>query len=117
MKVASISKDVGVSSRKVKLIVDMVRGKKVDEALTILRFLPPTPAAQAVAKTIKSAAANAENNFQMEPTGLKITDIFANEGHTFKRFRAQARGRVNPILKRSTHINVFVTGEEEQSGT
>jgi len=117
MKVASVSKDVRVSSRKVKLIVDMVRGKKVDEALTILRFLPRTLAAQAVAKTIKSAAANAENNFQMEPTGLKITDIFANEGHTFKRFRAQARGRVNPILKRSTHINVFVAEEEGQSGT
>jgi large subunit ribosomal protein L22 len=117
MKVSAISKDVRVSSRKVKLIVDMVRGRKVDEALTILRFLPSTLAAQAVAKTIKSAAANAENNFQMEPTGLKITDIFANEGHTLKRFRAQARGRVNPILKRSTHINVFVAEEEEQSGT
>jgi large subunit ribosomal protein L22 len=117
MKVSSVSKDVRASSRKVKLIVDMVRGKKVDEALTLLKFLPPTPAAQAVAKTIKSAAANAENNFQMEPTGLKIADIFANEGHTFKRFRAQARGRAAPILKRSTHINVFVTEEEEQSGT
>jgi large subunit ribosomal protein L22 len=117
MKVASVSKDVRVSSRKVKLIVDMVRGKMVDEALTILRFLPPTPAAQAVSKTIKSAAANAENNFQMEPAGLRITEIFTNEGHKFKRFQPQARGRVNPILKRSTHINVFVTEEEEQSGT
>jgi large subunit ribosomal protein L22 len=117
MKVAAISKDVRVSSRKVKLLVDMVRGKKVDEALTILRFLPPTVAAQAVAKTIKSAAANAENNFQMEPAELRITDIFANEGHTFKRFRPQARGRVNPILKRCTHISVFVTEEEEQIGT
>jgi len=117
MKVSAISKDVRVSSRKVKLIVDMVRGRKVDEALTLLRFLPPTTAVQAVSKTIKSAAANAENNFQMEPAELKITDIFANEGHTFKRFRAQARGRVNPILKRSTHINVSVAEEEEQSGT
>jgi len=116
MKVTAVSKDVRVSSRKVKLVVDMVRGKKVDEALTILRFLPPTVAAQAVAKTIKSAAANAENNFQMEPAELKITDIFANEGHTFKRFRPQARGRVNPILKRCTHISVFVA-EEEQIGT
>ena len=116
MKVTAVSKDVRVSSRKVKLVVDMVRGKKVDEALTILRFLPPTVAAQAVAKTIKSAAANAENNFQMEPAGLKITDISADEGHTLKRFRPQARGRVSPILKRSTHIRVFVE-EEEESGT
>jgi len=113
MKVAAISKDVRISSRKVKLVVDTVRGKKVDEALTMLKFLP-TPAAQAVAKAIKSAAANAENNFQMEPTELKITDIFANEGHTFRRFRAQARGRVNPILKRCTHISVFVADEEEE---
>jgi large subunit ribosomal protein L22 len=116
MKVAAISKDVRVSSRKVKLVVDTVRGKKVDEALTILKFLP-TPAAQAVAKVIKSAAANAENNFQMEPTELKITDIFANEGHTFKRFRPQARGRISPILKRCTHISVFVAEEEEKIGT
>jgi len=117
MKVSAVSIDVRVSSRKVKLIVDMVRGRRVGEALTLLRYLPPTPAVEAVAKTIKSAAANAENNFQMEPDGLRITDIFANEGHTFKRFRAQARGRINPILKRSTHINVSVAEEEEQIGT
>lgn len=114
MKVKAEAKDVRISPQKVKLVVDMVRGKKVDEALTILRFLP-TPAARAVAKVIKSAAANAENNFQMEPTALKITDIFAEEGHKLKRFRPQARGRVNPILKRSTHIKVFV--EEEGIGT
>jgi large subunit ribosomal protein L22 len=117
LKVSAVSKDVRVSARKVKLIVDMVRGKKVDEALTILRFLSPTTAVQAVSKTIRSAAANAENNFQMEPSDLKITDIFANEGHVFKRFRSQARGRVNPILKRSTHINVSVAEEEEHIGT
>ncbi len=116
MKVAAVSKDVRVSPRKAKLVVDMVRGRKVDEALTILKFVP-TPVARAVAKAIKSAAANAENNFQMEPAELKIADIFANEGHTFKRFRPQDRGRVAPILKRCTHISVFVAEEEEQSGT
>ncbi|MBM3118834.1 MAG: 50S ribosomal protein L22 [Chloroflexi bacterium] len=115
MKVAAIAKDVRISPRKVKLVVDVVRGRTVDEALAILKF-SPTPAARAVAKVIKSAAANAENNFQMEPAGLKITDISANEGHTLKRFRPQARGRVSPILKRSTHISVFVE-EEAESGT
>ena len=115
MKVVAIAKDVRISPRKVRLVVDVVRGKRVDEALTILKF-SPTPAAQAVARVIKSAAANAENNFQMEPAGLKITDISADEGHTLKRFRPQARGRVSPILKRSTHISVFVE-EEEESGT
>jgi large subunit ribosomal protein L22 len=110
MKVNAIAKDVGIPSRKVKLIVDMVRGKPVDEALTMLRFVT-SPAAEAVAKVIKSAAANAENNYEMAPSELKIVEICANEGHTLKRFRSQSRGRVSPILKRSTHIVVFVSEE------
>ena len=108
MKVQSISKDVGIPPRKVRLIVDMVRGKPVDEALTILKFVP-SPAARAVAKVIKSAAANAENNYEMTPSDLKVVEIHANEGHTLKRFRPQGRGRVSPILKRSTHISVYVS--------
>ena len=115
MKVKAIAKDVGVPSRKVKLIVDMVRGKPVEEALAILKFAR-SPAAEAVAKVIKSAAANAENNYAMTPSGLKIVEILANEGHTLKRFRSQARGRVGSILKRSTHIVVSVDEEEKPSG-
>jgi len=110
MKVRAVAKDVGISAQKVRLVMDMVRGKKVDEALTILRFLP-TPAAKAVAKLIKSASANAENNFQMSPADLKITDLYADQGHTLKRFRPQSRGRISPILKRSSHITVFVSEE------
>jgi large subunit ribosomal protein L22 len=110
MKVNAIAKDVGFPSRKVKLIVDMVRGKKVDDALKILKFVT-SPSAVAVAKVIKSAAANAENNYEMAPADLKIVEIFANEGHTLKRFRSQSRGRVAPILKRSTHIVVSVSEE------
>ena len=112
MKVRAIAKDVGISPQKVRLVVDMVRGKKVDEALTTLSFLP-TPTAKAVAKVIKSAAANAENNFEMSPADLKIADIFADKGHTLKRFRPKSRGRISPILKRSSHITVFVSEEEE----
>lgn len=112
MKVRSVAKGVGVSPQKVRLVIDMVRGKKVDEALTILTFLP-TPTAKAVAKAIKSAAANAENNFQMMPADLKITAIFADKGHTLKRFRPKSRGRVSPILKRSSHITVLVSEEGE----
>jgi large subunit ribosomal protein L22 len=111
MKVRAVAKDVGISPQKVRLVMNMVRGKKVDEALTVLSFLP-TPTAKAVAKAIKSAAANAENNFQMSSADLKITDIYADKGHTLKRFRPQSRGRVSPILKRSSHITVFVGGEE-----
>ncbi len=107
MEVSAVAKDTGISPRKVRPLVDMIRGKKVDEALTILRFAP-TPAARIVAKVVKSAAANADNNFQMEPANLKIAGIFADEARTLKRFRPRARGRASPILRRSCHITVIV---------
>lgn len=108
MEVKAISKDTGVSPRKMRLLIDMVRGKKVEEALNILKFAP-TPNAGIVYKTIKSAAANAENNFQMTPGELKIVKICADEARTLKRFRPRARGRANEILKRSSHITVVVS--------
>jgi large subunit ribosomal protein L22 len=108
MEVKAISKDTGVSPRKMRLIVGMVKGKKVEEALNILRFAP-TSNAVIVAKTIKSAAANAENNFQMTPSELKIVKITADEARMLKRFRPRARGRANQILKRSSHITVVVS--------
>ncbi|MCJ7669659.1 MAG: 50S ribosomal protein L22 [Dehalococcoidia bacterium] len=112
MKVKAVANGIGISPQKVRLVINMVRGKKVDKALTILSFLP-TPTAKAVAKVIKSAVANAENNFQMSAAELRITDIFADQGHTLKRFRPQSKGRISPILKRSSNITVFVTEEEE----
>ncbi len=111
MEVKAVAKAIRVSPRKVRRLVDMVRGKTVDEALTILRFTP-TPTARIVAKVVKSAAANAENNFQMSLSDLKITTIFADEARTMKRFRPRSRGRVSPILKRSSHITVIVAGQE-----
>jgi large subunit ribosomal protein L22 len=90
----------------------MVRGRTVDDALTLLKFTP-TPTANAIAKIIKSAAANAENNYQMIPSDLKIVKIFADEARTLKRYRPRARGRASHILKRSSHITVFVA---EQGG-
>ena len=111
MEVRAVAKGVRVSPRKMRLIIDMVRGKKVDEALDLLKFTP-TPKAQIVAKVVKFAAANAENNFQMDPADLKIVGIFADEARTLKRFRPRARGRAAPILKRSSHITVIVAEEE-----
>ena len=111
MEVRAIVKDTRISPRKVRLLVDMVRGRGVDEALTMLRFMP-SPTAKVVAKVIKSAAANAENNFQMSPSDLKIVQIFADEARTLKRHRARSRGRASPILKRSSHITVIVAGQE-----
>jgi len=111
MEVKAIAKSVRVSPRKVRPLIDMVRGKNVDEALTLLRFTP-TPKARIVAKLVKSAAANAESNFQLSSQDLRIVEIFADEAPTLKRFRPRARGRASPILKRSSHITVVV-GEKE----
>lgn len=91
----------------------MVRGKKVDEALTLLRFAP-TPNARIVAKVIKAAAANAENNYQMTPSDLKIVKIFADKARSLKRFQPQSRGRAGAILKRSSHITVVVAEQGER---
>ena len=112
MEVGAVSRDTGVSPRKVRRLVDTVRGRQVDEALTLLKFAP-TPTAQIVTKAIKSAVANAENNYQMTPADLKIVKIFADEARTLKRFRPRARGRASHILKRSSHITVVVA---EQGG-
>ncbi|MFC1930437.1 50S ribosomal protein L22 [Chloroflexota bacterium] len=111
MQVKAVAKNVGVSFKKMQLIVDTVRDKKVDESLTILKFLP-SPAARHVAKVVKSAAANAENNFHLIPANLKIVSIYADKGRTLKRFRARARGRASRILKRSCHITVIVEEKE-----
>jgi large subunit ribosomal protein L22 len=107
MEVKASSKFIRRSPQKVRLVIDAVRGKSVDEAVAILRFLP-NAAARDVLSVVKSAAANAENNYQMAPEDLVITRIFADEGPTFKRFRARARGMASPILKRTSHITVFV---------
>lgn len=111
MEVRAVAKDTGISARKVRPLIDMVRGKKVDEALTILKFTP-TPNARVVAKVVKSAAANAENNLQMIPSDLKVVTIFADEAPTLKRFRPRARGRGDRILKGSSHITVIIADKE-----
>jgi len=112
MEVRAVVKDTGVSARKVRPLVDMVRGKKVDEALALLKFAH-TPTAQVVAKVVKTAAANAENNFQLSRSDLKIVSIFAGEARRLKRYRPAARGRATPILKRSSHITVIVAEQED----
>jgi large subunit ribosomal protein L22 len=111
MEVRAVAKNTGVPPLKVRLILDLVRGKKVDEALTMLKFLP-SPTARVVAKVIKSAAANAENVFQISSSDLKIVAIYADEAPRLKRYRARARGRAGSIIKRSSHITVIVAEQE-----
>ena len=112
MEVRAIARDTSVSPRKARLIIDTVRGKKVDDALAVLQFVP-SPAAKLVSTAIKSAAANAENNYQLNPSDLKVVRIWADQGHTLKRMRPLARGRSSRILKRSSHITVVVADEGE----
>ena len=98
-------KNTGVSVKKVRPVIDLIRGKKVDEALRLLQFLT-TPIALDVSKLLKSANANAENNFSIRSNTLKISKIYANQGESLKRFRARARGRADRIIKRNCHITV-----------
>ncbi|MBI2934530.1 MAG: 50S ribosomal protein L22 [Chloroflexi bacterium] len=111
MQVKASAKNIGYSYQKVKLIADTVRGKKVDDALALLKFLP-SPSARAVAKVVKSAASNAENNYQLVPANLKVVSIYADKGRTLRRFRPRARGRANEVLRRSSHITVVVEEKE-----
>ena len=106
-EVRAVEKFIRMSPRKVRLVVDLVRGKGVDEALGILN-MTPKEAARAVAKAINSAAANATQNYGLTREDLIINTIYADEGPTLKRMKAGARGRYKPILKRSAHITVGV---------
>ncbi len=112
MPVSATSKNTGISVKKLLPIVDLVRGKNVEEALNMLEFLP-SPAAARVAKVVQSAAANAENEIFARPNDLTITEIYANEGPRTKRFRPRARGRASRIIRRNSHITVVVDENEE----
>ena len=111
MEVKAIFKDTGMPAAKMRPLVDMVRGKRVDEALNLLRYAP-SPKARLIAKVVKSAVANAENNFQMDPADLKILKIHVDGARSMRRFRARSRGRASPIHKNSSHITVIVAEQE-----
>lgn len=107
MEARAIAKYVRIAPRKAQQVVDIVRGKQVDEALAILKYTPKA-AASIVSKVIKSAAANAETNHNMDRDRLYIAEIYANQGPTLKRFRPRAMGRATIIRKRTSHIGVVV---------
>ena len=107
MQAKAVTKYVRIAPLKVRMIMDVIRGKKVERALSELQYMPQK-AAREVARTIQSAAANAENNFDMDRQALVVHTIYADEGPAFKRFRPRARGRADRIRKRPTHITVVV---------
>ncbi len=107
MEVVARAKWVGVSPRKARLVLEPIRGKPVEEALTILQFMP-TPAARVVEKVVKSAAANAENNYALSADDLRVKYAYADDGRRLKRYRPAARGRVHPYVRRTAHVTVVV---------
>ncbi|HOU24331.1 MAG: 50S ribosomal protein L22 [Chloroflexi bacterium ADurb.Bin180] len=111
LEVKAVAKYIRMSPMKVQLVVDMVRGKGVNEALAILKY-STRAGAEPVLKAINSAAANAEENYGLSRNELVVSSICADEGPTYKRMRFGGRGHMKPILKRSTHITVVLAGPE-----
>lgn len=110
MQVQASAKFVRSSPRKIRLVMQGIRGLPVEDALLQLRFTPK-PIARDVAKVLESAVSNAENNFSLDRDDLTVHSIYAGDGRTLRRFRAKARGRVGRILRRTSHITVVVTDE------
>ncbi len=107
MQAKATAKMIRVSPRKVRLLLDELRGKPVEDGMTLLRY-SGVPSARVVAKVLASAAANAENNFNMSLNDLRVVAAFAGPGPTLKRFKPRSRGRASPIMRRTSHITVVV---------
>ena len=105
--VKATAKTIRHPARKVRYVLDLVRGKDVSEALGILKFTP-NHAAEDVSKVVKSATANAKNNNKLDESKLYIKECYANEGFTIKRYMPRAKGSAGSIMKRTSHITVVV---------
>ena len=103
----AIAKYVRISPRKVKIVIDLIRGKNVDEAAAILTCTPKA-ASPVVLKVLNSAIANAVNNQELDRKELYVAEVYANPGPTLKRYVARSRGSASPMLKRTSHISVVL---------
>lgn len=112
MQAKATAKMVRIAPRKARLVVDLIRGKDVGEAIAILKHTNRS-ASPVVEKVLKSAIANAEHNYEMDPDNLVVSEAYVNEGITLKRYRPRARGRASKIDKRTSHITVVVTEKKE----
>ena len=111
MRVSATAKYLRGSTRKARLVTTAIKGKPVEEAAALLRFMPQN-AARDVARVLKSATANAENNHNLSAEDLVVLDAVADEGPTIKRWRPRAQGRAFPIHKGMTHITIVVADQE-----
>src|SRR5699024_4668306 len=108
MQAKAVAKSVRSAPRKARLVVDLIRGKDVDEAIAILRHTQ-RGASPIIEKVVNSAIANAEHNYEMDADNLVISEAYVDEGITLKRFRPRARGRAGRINKRTSHITIVVS--------
>src|SRR5579864_1511168 len=113
MPATAFQKGVRISPRKVAVVAALVRGRSVDDALTILEFTPRR-AAGPVKETVKSAAANAEHNHNYKPGTLEITEISVTSGPRLKRYIPAARGRARRFQRKTSHIKVVVDGQQRE---
>ena len=111
MEVSASHRFAALSPRKARLVLEHLPGQNVPTALNILKFIP-TPHAKMVAKIVKAAASNAENNYSMDPDMLYIKRAIANDARRLKRYRPQSRGRMSPYVKRTSHITIVVDERE-----
>jgi len=107
METKAVARYIRIAPRKVRLVVDLIRGKQVGEALAILKHTPKA-ASPVVEKLLNSAIANAENNNNLDPNNLFVQKVFVDQGPTLKRFRPRAMGRASRIHKRTSHITVVL---------
>ncbi|MBB6455182.1 large subunit ribosomal protein L22 [Salirhabdus euzebyi] len=112
MQAKAVAKTVRIAPRKARLVVDLIRGKDIGEAFAILSHTNRA-ASPIVEKVLKSAIANAEHNYELDPESLFISEAFVDEGVTLKRFRPRAMGRASQINKRTSHITVIVSEKKE----
>ena len=107
MQAKAVAKTVRIAPRKVRLVLDLIRGKEVGEAMSILQ-LTNKRSSPVVEKVIKSAVANAEHNYDMDVDHLIVSEAYADEGPTLKRFRPRAQGRATKINKHTSHVTIIV---------
>ena len=111
MEAKAIAKGLRIPPRKARLVIDLIRGKSVGEADTILNNINKE-AARLTSKVLTSAVANAENNLGLDKTKLYVKEAYVNEGQTLKRMKFGSRGHVDPIKKRTSHITIVVSDEK-----
>lgn len=112
MQAKAVARTVRIAPRKARLVVDLIRGKQVGEAIAILKHTPKA-ASPIVEKLLKSAVANAEHNYDMDVNNLLVSKVYVDEDPTMKRFRPRAQGRASQINKRTSHITIVVSEQKE----